>query len=217
MIPFILWGVARVGSNALGNALGALGEPFNRDWRWNWSSVDEIEKLCTTRQPIRHIYEGCPDDTNRAIAEAANRNGYRHVHLVRCNELARLVSRGIALQQAAWIPATAAARYADLKSGKTKMEPLDIEDLLKLRQMGIDRWRAVSPHLGTVLTVRFEDITAVDRQRRHHALGRLASYLGFCSLQALDHAMMAGGQHTNTVWDFVPNIKDLRQALEGVR
>jgi hypothetical protein len=216
MDHFVIWAIARTGSTALGRALGALNEPFQRLGE-SFAGARDIESLCATRQSIKHLYEECPDASNVALAHAATRYGYRHIHLVRCNEFARLVSRDIATQKEAWTPELAAARFAALKAGNDNLQPLDIGHLLNLHWMAVNRWRTIREHVGTLLTVRFEDITAVDRRRRHEALRRVSTYLGLShdELGRLESAMTTGDQRTQTVWNLAPNIGELRRALIG--
>jgi hypothetical protein len=216
MHHFIIWAIARTGSTTLGRALGALNEPLQRLGE-NFADVAEIESLCATRQSVKHLYEECPDANNIALARAATRHGYRHIHLVRCNEFARLVSRDIATQKEAWTPELAASRFAALKAGDDNLQPLNVNHLLNLHWMAVHRWRAIREQVGTLLTVRFEDLTAVDRPRRHKTLRRLGAYLGLSheELGKLERAMINGGQRTHAVWNLAPNIGELRRALIG--
>jgi hypothetical protein len=207
----IIWALPRVGSTALGRALDALNEPFQL--KDAFSGADAIERVCAARKSIKHLYEECPDASNIALAQAANRHGYRHIHLIRCDEFARLVSRDIATQREAWTPDLAEARFAELKLGKARLAPLDIPHLLKLHRLGIQRWQTIRLYLGTFLTVRFEDITSSDRQRRHLALRRIAAYLDMRSIERLERTLEASGQETKTVWNLVPNIAQFRKAL----
>lgn len=210
-IPCIIWAVARVGSTALARALRALNEPFQLSD--GFRSVEEIRELCTSHYSIKHLYEECPDEQNIALAQAANEHGYRHIRLMRCNEFARLVSRGIAAHQDAWTPANAITRFEDLKAGRTKLRPLDVQHLVKIHQMAVERWRTVTPHVGPLLTVRFEDITSANRERRHHAFRHIAAFLHLPSIEPLERIIATSGQNTKEVWEFVPNLQELRTAL----
>lgn len=212
MRPFIIWARPRVGSSTLGLALGALYEPLQREDE-SWITVAEINRLCASRRSIKHIYEVCP--TNLALVSAANRNGYRHIHLVRCNEFARLVSRGIAANEFAWQPKTAAEKFAAFRNGVSKPQPLDVRDLVMVSRQGSKEWGAIRAQLPSVLTVRFEDITAKSRQKRHATLRQLLAYIDtpLDMFPSLDRAMMAGGQDTKSVWDYAPNLSELRFGL----
>lgn len=216
----LIWAVPRVGSTALAAAMGALNEPFHQDFQW--SEAAEIERICSGRCSIKHIYEECPDELNIAIAHIARGNGYRHIRLVRRSEFARLVSRGIAAQLVAWVPETAAAKFAALRAGKAKLDPLDIDELMNYHRMTRHRWGVIRSHIANdpIITIAFEDITNQNSLHRRTELDRIARYLGLSSgqLAQIDRAMRTGGQDTQSVWELVPNIDQLHSALvrEGV-
>lgn len=210
----VIWAVARVGSTALGRALDALNEPFQL--QDSFADADGIGKVCATRQSIKHLYEECPDASNLALAHAADANGYRHIHLIRHNELARLVSRDIATQTEAWTPEIAAIKFNELKTGRLKLRPLDVEHLLRVHRAGRAHWRVISEHLEKPsIRIEFEEITSLSRQRRMVALGRLGRFLALSprEIEKLELAMVAGGQNTQSIWELVPNMGQLRQAL----
>ena len=216
--PCVIWALPRTGSTTLAHALGALNEPFHCTHSWRYSTAAQIEALCATRASIKHIYEECPDESNLALARAANRHGYRHIHLVRCNEFARLVSRDIAAQQVAWIPETATAKFTLMKHGRGRLAPLDIDNLLRLQRLSDERWESIRPQIA-YLTVRFEDLTSIDSRRRHQALRQLAAFLALPPgrLARMDRAFMRGGQRTGEISRFVPNLAQLAVALGAVR
>ena len=213
--PCIIWATARTGSTTLSRALGAVSEPFkdHANWTVKFAGPVQIIRFCATRCSLKHLYGEGPEEVDLALAHASNRHGYRHIHLVRRNELARLVSYDIAVQKVAWRPDTSAAKYSDLKSGKSTLRPLDIPNLLHMHRQAMDRWRKLGPEIGAFLTVRFEDITNANCCIRRTALHRIAAYLGIRSIAGLDRRMFAGGQRTREVWEFVPNLSELRQAL----
>lgn len=212
--PCVIWAMARVGSTALGQALGALNEPFQLLGE-QFSGAREIERVCATHRSIKHLYEECPDESNIALAHAANQNGYRHIHLVRCNEFARLLSRGIATQCDAWTPEDTATRFEAVESGDVQLGPVNVEHLLSISRGALIRWRAIREHVGSLLTLRFEDVTSANCGHRRQALQRLCAYLGMAPDRArnLERSMTHGEQRTQDIWRFVPNMCELRQAL----
>jgi hypothetical protein len=214
MTPCVIWAVARTGSTALGRALGALNEPFQLQGE-AFSSPADIAALCCTRRSIKHLYEECPDASNLALALAATQQGYRHIHLVRCNEVARLVSRDIATQRDAWTPESAAQRFSELCRGQTSLRPLNVPHLVRLRQGAIRRWSLIRPLLGPLLVVRFEDLTSPNARQRHAVLQRLGAFLGLscATLGTLESSLYIGDQRTREVWGHAANVGELRRAL----
>jgi hypothetical protein len=215
----IIWAVPRVGSTALALALGALNEPFQLpDYGRSdgFRSANEIVKTCLSRRSLKHLYEQCPDSKNVALAIAADRNGYRHIRLVRCNEFGRLVSRDIAFQQDAWQPRTAAFRFAQLKKGSSELHSLDIPNLLRMHRASLAKWNIIRAHItGPILRVRFEDIASISASLRRAEFRRIASFLRLSPawIEKAERTMARGAQHTEEVWQFVPNTNELRQAL----
>lgn len=226
MTPFILWAATRTSSTNLAEATGAENEPFHfgpPPNRLNWvyaewqqhGMVGHLDQVCHMRECFKHLPEWFDDGFNIALAQAATRAGYRHIHLIRLNELDRLVSNDVAGQLDAWWPKEADDRFAELRSGERHLNPLDVTRLIENARRVRQAWRAVEPHLAPVLTLTQEDLTSRDVDIRGDALRRLAGFLGLPgdSLRDLDLSMQFGGQKTVRIRDLVPNVGELRQAL----
>ncbi len=224
--PLVIWAATRTGSTNLCATLGAENEPFQAGpppsrlaWAYDaWRAsgdIRAIEELVSQRTSFKHLPEEFDDGFNVVIAQSAVRNGYRHVHLVRLNELARLISLDVAGQLNAWWPHDAAERFAELQRGDRRLNPLDVERLIAVSETAHRSWSAVSPHLNVVLEVTLEALTTKHREKRYTVLGRLASFLELSRvrLMELDAAMFHGGQDTGQIRDLIPNVSELREAL----
>lgn len=224
MTSFIIWSAARSGSINLCDALGAESEPFNpwppkaklADIYLNWpKSADHLEQLCEAGYCLKHLPEGFGDDFNVGLARIASRHGYRHIHLVRRDELARLVSRGIAMQTNAWIPAKAKAKFAELREGRKKLAPLDVDEAMRNTLRVRRAWNTIAPHLGPTRMMLHEHLTSRNVTIRHATLLELIDFLElpYGWIVRLKTAMRDGGQRSEQVWDLVPNIAEMRAAL----
>jgi hypothetical protein len=223
--PCLIWADPRTGSSALFKALSkvcdrpAFFEPFQfgphpREWAHIYEDwcVDgdpaALYEAIGQRALIKHIPEAFDDNFNADLARAAEHHGYRHIHLVRCNTFARLLSRGIAEQLDAWDgPAE------DIRSGD--LNPLDVPHLISDLRLDAARWRAIVPHLTAVLTVRMEDVTNPNRARRHDYLSHILRFLCLprIALRELDEELSRGHQKTSLIAPWVPNLDELRVAL----
>jgi hypothetical protein len=91
-------------------------EPFNHEARdirqfghvykeWvNTRNVDPLRKLCRSHFLIKHVYDKFDDAFNSSLALAAYNAGYRQIHLLRRDKVARLASKGIANAEGTWYP-----------------------------------------------------------------------------------------------------------------
>jgi hypothetical protein len=223
--PFVIWAAARTSSTNLCLALGAENEPFQAgppasrlawaydDWRVT-GDVRPIIDLAKSRTSFKHIPEDFDDGFNQALAEWTTLNGYQHIHLVRLDEVSRLISLDVAGQLDAWWPHDAEARFAELRSGLRHLNPLDVPRLVGVSKNSRRSWAAVACHLGPVLTVTFERLTAREPLIRRPELSRLRRFLELREeFERLDAAMGTGGQDTGQIRDLIPNIDELRRSL----
>jgi hypothetical protein len=113
--PFIIWTCQRTGGISLFSALSSVSEhpaaenePFDNDGPRKRQFTDvgrmlpvpgrdkRLREIVDGGWLIKHCYELFPDEFNHALAEISTRAGYRHIHLVRRDEMGRLISKGIA-------------------------------------------------------------------------------------------------------------------------
>lgn len=226
MKPFLVWAATRTSSTNLAEATGAENEPFhfgppaNRlHWvyaQWQRDGLQtNLLDVCAETRSFKHLPEWFDDGFNAALAKLSTAFGYRHIHLIRLNELDRLISNDVAGQLDAWWPKEADDRFAELRSGERHLNPLDVPRLIGNARRVRQAWRAVEPYLAPVLTLTQEDLTSRDMDVRGDALRRLSGFLGLPgdSLKDLDLSMQFGGQKTARVRDLIPNVGELRQAL----
>src|SRR5580700_3582495 len=147
--PFILWTLQRTGGTNLFNLLvemsthtAAEHEPFNfdrrqprqfakvyLDWR-NTRDVGALHAICAKRVLIKHVYEWFDDDFNTSLSMAADKYAYRHVHLLRRDSVARLISKGVAEESGVWYPPDAEKIFPQVLKGQRQIK-LDVPYLVR--------------------------------------------------------------------------------------
>jgi LPS sulfotransferase NodH len=169
-----------------------------------------LRLICDRRLLIKHCYENLSEDFNHALAEISTRAGYRHIHLFRRDEIARLISKGLAEQHGTWGASefTRARHAAWLATGE-KLPPLDVAALKQYHDLCESRWMAVSGLLRAH-DVEFEQLT----REPGRVLDRLAVYLRLPSAFVPGMCRKLGrGQDSRDVWRLIPNTNKLQAAI----
>ena len=234
--PWIIWCRQRTGSVALSEALrGVTGralaelEAFDGSVeKRQFSYVPnlglraqrrELQKICKDGWCIKHCYDRLPLAFNLELATATNAAGYRHVHLERRNELARLISLGIAENEVTWLAKSSLTLQAfdEITSGRRKMKPLDVASLIERSKTAEYTWRQIEAHLARCKNIWTEEIVSPNRSQRRAVFLELLIHLGLPrnSIAHVEKMMEGSGQNTFSLWRFVPNINELRRALES--
>lgn len=219
--PWIIWTTLRTGGTTLYEALQTASpdlryvenEPFTGVWSpkaWPPGSAERSirNRLGSYGYAVKHALDPFPDEFNAALARTSTSLGYAHVHLVRRDRLAWLLSREVAVQLGAWHPNHSLPLIDDLLAGRRKLAPLDVAATIEYSRKVPRQWAAVKPHLGDVLEVAYEDLYG---DNRPHAAAALAAFLGI--RVDFSRKLSAGGQDTSRVWHLIPNLDELRAAL----
>lgn len=228
MHPFIIWTEPRSVGTALSNALKLVSDlpvmwddPFVDDERpgllvdayraWRRGSERPLDRTLAGRIVFKHCPANFGDGFNQSLAKAAERHGYRHIHLVRLSTFARLASRGVAEQLDAWTRPETRSKSAD----RDALAPFNVSDLVRQCRLGEDRWIGVERHLSAVLTVTSEEITDKSPERRRASLRRIIGFLELPmdAISTLDRVLTEIGENTEGMWSRVPNIDQLSRAL----
>jgi hypothetical protein len=228
--PFIIWCRQRTGSNSLLGALCSVSEhpvaptePFDdagivedRQFsdvgkRMNPADRDAaLRSICDQKLLIKHCYENLSEEFNLALAEISTRAGYRHIHLRRRDELARLISKGVAEQHGTWLPTEwTASKFDQWKADGRKLPPLDVPALKRYHELSESRWRSLA---GMLLSreVASEELFS----NPEVVLSGLADHLGVPRAKVPTMRKGLGaGQSTPSIWDLIPNIEELKLAI----
>jgi hypothetical protein len=228
--PFVIWCRQRTGSISLFAALCSASEhtpaeiePFdfgptsdrqfsNVGKRMPWPERDRaLRKICDGRLLIKHCYENLSEEFNLALAWISTRAGYRHIHLTRRDEIARLVSKGIAERHGTWgAHDWTRHRFREYLVAGRGLPPLDVPMLRRYHEDCERKWRRVGPLLKA-LEVAFEDLFGPVKER---TLARIALFLSMPEASAnIMAANLGHGQDTRAIWKLIPNIDELRKVV----
>jgi LPS sulfotransferase NodH len=231
--PFIIWCRQRTGSTALFYALCAASEhtpaeiePFDLSPSGDrqLSSVSKrmapgdrnraLRDICDKGLLIKHCYENLPVEFNHKLAETSTRAGYRHIHLYRRDEVARLISKGIAEQHGTWGAHDGTrVKYEEWKAKGMHLPPLDVPALKRYHDTADEKWKAIGPLLRAH-DVEYEELFYTPWA----ILARLANYINASrALHSISKmvAKLGTGQNTPAIWNLIPNVEELRDAVNG--
>jgi hypothetical protein len=239
--PFILWTLQRTGGTNLFNLLvemsthsAAEHEPFNfdrrqprqfakvyLDWRNN-RDVSALHEICAKRVLIKHVYEWFDNDFNSALSMAADKYSYRHVHLLRRDSVARLISKGVAEESGAWYPDYAQRIFPEVLKGQRQIK-LDVGYLVRKHEIA-ERKRSNVTRMHRArqryFTVFYEDLYMGSIDDRMAALTALTTFLHIDRNRlddyqsVIDTYLINGGQNTSAMLPHIAGIEELRRALE---
>lgn len=243
-LPFIIWTLQRTGGTSLTDLLMKMSEyktidhePFwparafghvTQQWKKTRDPVAldaAMAEIFSQRYLIKHCYEFHGEPLNRALAKAAAAADYRHILLLRKNELARLVSMALAEAHGTWFRKWARKVYADVATGRRSLEPLAVDRLVKHYKTCARETSAVRSLLAThdvqLLEISYEDLYKGPRNAREAHLVQLFEFLGFEAETVklhqtdIEEKIFGGGQDTHQVFRYIPNLGELKAALRG--
>lgn len=242
--PFLIWTMQRTGGTSLTELLMDISEhrkadhePFN--WRKSprqFASVSQhfvdtcdeatltaaLDDIFNQRYLIKHCYELHPELT-RPLMRAAAHAGYRHVHLLRRDEMSRLFSKFVAEANGTWFKDYSSKVYGDILAGRRKLNPLPVKKMVEqfefCRSQTDDVRRYMHEYGAESLAISYEDLYVGDRADRLRHLRRLLDFLGFAPdaieqhRAVVDDKLFNSGQGTASVVQFVPNLQQAVVAL----
>ena len=239
--PFIIWTFRRTGGTSLRSIffwLSSFGawqdEAFNTDRELGGitrafeesgdaAALDAaIRDIVSHRKNLKHCIEVVPYEVNSALLRHSVATGYRHLILLRLNEVERQLSLALAKVTKAWGPTEAESVYAEIRDGRRKLEPLNLGQIR--REMDRDA-AALGRLVRLLLQYRvsygmtvFEDLYEGPLAARIAEVRRVAGLLGLSRAsrepdKAFHHALMQRSQGTKGIYDFVPNILEVREFI----
>ena len=243
--PFIIWTMQRTGGTSLSELLMALSEhraaehePFNfeRDPRQfaavarHWHEAREIaalrqglNRILADNYLIKHCYEFHAVALNRELIQASVGTPFRHIHLLRRDELSRLVSKFIAQSNGTWFKDYARTVYDDIRTGRRRLASLPVNQVVQqfrqTRRAAEDMRQWLRGAGVPAMALDYEDLFVGDREERLRHLARLLQFLGFDDdvpeqhRELIEDKIFASGQDTASVMEFVPNLRAVVAAL----
>lgn len=243
--PFLIWTLRRTGGTTLTALLtdlsehpGTQHEPFNPERRFGavttrWREEGnrarlraDIAKALEGRPVLKHCYEIAPPELNQVLMEIATDLGYRHIVLDRREETDRVLSLELAKSTGAWGSEDARRIYAEIETSERKLAPLDVNQAVAHLRQCFRRRSEIrdlfaangqEPHI-----VYFEDVYR-DPEAGRARVSAVLAYLGIdpsahCEYESrLTDALMTRGQNSAQIMSSVPNIDQVRDALEAAQ
>jgi hypothetical protein len=157
------------------------------------------------------------------VQAAAEVPEYRHIHLLRRDELGRLTSKFIAQANGTWFREYGGKVYNEIRAGRRRLAPLPVEQVVEQynhAREAADQMRRMLKNNGVVFRPLFyEELFVGGREKR---LGRLALLLQFLGFEGdaidrhrplIDEKIFKSGQNTASVLRFVPNLDKVVEAV----
>jgi len=217
-------------------------EPFN--WRrhkprqfghiaQHWAETKDngaleasLAAVFADRYLIKHCYELHGTPFGMRMLRAAAKTDYRHILLLRRDELSRLVSKFIAEANGTWFKDHAAKVYAGIASQTRELEPLPVEAMVRHYENCAKMTESLRDGLRrnkvNAREIYYEDIYVGDRETRLSHLNGLFQFLDFSPETIAAHQgdieekIFDSGQNTRDILQFVPNLAEVRKALADV-
>jgi hypothetical protein len=238
--PFIIWTFRRTGGTSLASLLYSCSsfeswqdEAFNLDrqlghittaYREKRNMADlhtEMAEVIKQRRNLKHTLDTVPYPVTSSLLRHATEAGYRHMVLLRLNEVERQLSLCLAEQTGAWGKHKAWAAHRDVKEGRLQLQPIDTKRL----QFRLD-WdstllgrltRLLLAHRVSYQQVFYEDLYSGTFEDRKALLERLMRGLRLTQPmpdeETLRQKLMNSGQGSNELYQFIPNLKDVENLI----
>lgn len=244
--PFFIWTMQRTGGTSLAELLMEISEhpkaehePFN--WRksprqfaevaQNWAETRNeaalsagLDEIFRQHYLIKHCYELHPGLTFH-LMRAAERAGYRHILLLRRDEMSRLISKFIAEANGTWFRDYASRVYGEIVAGRRKLNPLPVRKVVEHYQFCRELTEGLREFMRDrrigFFEIGYEDIYVGEQTDRLQNLERLLGFVGFGPEMVerhrslIEEKIFQSAQNTASVVQFIPNLPEVIDALLG--
>ena len=249
--PMIIWTLRRTGGTSLASLLfknssfkGLQHEPFNQervwgdvtyDWRqqegkalddiaeYDLSSIqDRIFQYVSSKRNIKHCIDNIPFTITKFLLEASQDVGYKHILLLRKNQLQRILSLLVA-QQVTWkhgySPDVAAEK---IESGEFVMPEIAFGDInrkfIESSQIVGRLYEAFHQNDIPYYRVYFEDLYSSDlgAQERVQNAMRILDYLEIENRDTtiIQEKIFNASEHTQAIYEHIPNYAQLESLMK---
>ncbi len=240
--PFFIWTMRRTGGTSLTTLLteiseynGVQHEPFNSDRKLgkfiksfrngkdHQEIASELDELFMDTPLIKHCYELFGKEFNQLIVDATIKQDYKHIFLKREDELSRIISLFLAQQTSVWGPEHKEKKYNEILSGKSKLDPFDIDKMVEHYKWCKNITNKIQKSLikkdQEFKIISFEDFYVGERDERLKNLYDLFDYLEFDSdvseiyKDRIEDKIFKNSQNSQDILEYVPNYKEAIETL----
>ena len=239
--PHFIWAMRRTGGSSLTQLLARIseykqiqGEPFNKDRIFSdithsfYAGEDittDLDDAFKKTPLIKHCYEIFNKEFNTLIVNGLIKQNYKHIFLIRENEVSRIMSLFLASQTGVW-GQDKMKKYDEIIAGKSILSPFDIDKMIE--QYELDQ--KITSDIKEMLTVNnkeykiisFEDIYTGSRQKRLKNLQELFNFLEFSEntmhefKDEIEKWIFNSSQDSKSILEYVPNYKEAIAELTKV-
>jgi len=206
--------------------LGYINRAFNAQKDGN-NSADIVEKLdeaFVSKPLIKHTYEIENADFNEMLAGYIKSTEYKHLFLIRKDEVSRVLSLFMAYQSDVWGKHGSESTYEMIRSGQKVLEPFDLDAIREEEVRSMEQTRKTRAVLNResieYRDIYFEDFYTGDEESRRENLYALLDYLEFDEETIRQHEKMIWhilfnrDQKSRNIMEYVPNYAEARAMLE---
>jgi len=244
--PFIIWTMRRTGGTALTDLLMEMSEyetidhePFqfhrklghiNRafDRQKNGDKSPDVLRLLdealVSKPLIKHAYEIVDADFNEMLAKYIKSTEYKHLFLIRKDEVSRVLSLFTAYQSGVWGKHGSESTYEMIRSGQKKLEPFDLDAMKIEEERSMKQTRRIRAILDResieYMDIYFEDFYTGEEESRRENLYALLDYLEFDEEtirkheEMIWHILFNRDQKSRSIMEYVPNYTEAKEMLE---
>ena len=243
--PFFIWTMRRTGGTSLTDLLMEMSEyktmdhePFlwerelgyvTQEFRKQLDEESQIniknllEKVFIEKPLIKHCYEVFNIELSRHLIRFLKNKDYKHIFLLRKDEVSRIFSLLLAYQTDVWGKHGSEGIYKRIHEGEKLLEPFDIDLLKKEEKIAINHTKNVKNILKNnnieYKMIYFEDLYTGDEEIRKKNLYDLFEYLEFGTQtidshqEMIDHILFKRSQKSNSILPYIPNLKEAEAVL----
>lgn len=239
--PVVIWTFRRTGGTTLSLLLFGCssfprwpGEPFNTDRALGYITRTFIETRDTNRvhadiaealkqkHNLKHCLDTVPYEVSSSLLQQSTAAGYRHLVLLRRNEVRRLLSLFLAQQTGAFDKRKARKRYEEIRSGQLKLKPIEMKALdFRLDQDAMLLGRLMRLLLANQIPhqqIFYEDLYAGTFEERKGLFVNLMTGLGMTRVpddEVLRKALMDSHQASSSVYEYIPNLAQVEARIRA--
>jgi len=245
--PFFIWTMRRTGGTSLTDLLMKMSEhqvvehePFNLDRVFGYitqaykkQSVNEdtsevsfsLDRLFMSKPLIKHCYEITDSNFNKILINSLKDTDYKHIFLLRRDEVSRMLSLFLAYQTNVWGKHGSEERYNMIKSGEKVLKPFDMEHVREEEETAILKTKMIQKFLNEenifYKIVYFEDFFTGKKDIRLNNLNDLFYYLEFDKKivkeykNLIEQTIFNKSQKSSSILEYVPNHKEAKSMLEN--
>ncbi len=240
--PFIIWTTRRTGGTSLANILKTISgyevehEPFNWDRTFgfiakkfhNDQNFDDLQtavnEYCINKKIcIKHCYEICGDSLNDSLIKVLAKSNYKHLFLLRKNELERLISLYLAQQTSAWGKQGSDEIYQKYLLKQKKLNELNIQEMVihsKYCQKIIPslQQKMLDSNISFI-ELYYENLYSGTYIERKEYLLKICQHLQIDTeivaqnLSNLRYWLMDAKQESNSLYHLIPNYSEIRRTF----